>query len=94
MRDGSSGTRRGGFTNLFVVVEDEGLSEPDDFEEAPLVSTATSLERWRAVLFALGVSKASALERISTQNIPILTRCLREGECTIVLIVLCFGQTV
>ena len=66
---------------MFVAIEDEDLVESDDFEDVPLASTVTvSLERRRAVIFALGVSKASAPESTSAQNTPILTRCRREGE--------------
>ena len=62
---------------MFVDVE-EDLFESEDFEVAPFVSTATSLERRRAVLLALGGTKASDPEATSKRKTPILTSCRRE----------------
>ena len=75
IRDGSSGTRRGGLTNLSFVAADDDEEVPLDFEvfdEEEGVSNATSLERRRAVFVALVVSKASAAVKISRQNIPVV----------------------
>lgn len=60
MSDGSSGLRRLGFTNLWIdVVEDAtDLLALDDFEEDESVSTATSLERRKAVAVALLIIRA------------------------------------
>ena len=69
--------RRGGFTNLsFVVVngDTEGVLVLEDLEDAEAASAATSLVRRRAVLVALEVSKASAVEKKSSTNVPTLTR--------------------
>ena len=85
MRDGSSGTRRGGFTNLSVAAEDEDSPESEDFEEVLVASAAISLERRRAVLFALGTINASDPERNRAQRSAMLTSRRREEECMLVV---------
>lgn len=90
MRDGSSGMRRGGFTNLsFVVVDDEieDLFEVDDFEDNETASAAISLVRRRAVLVALVVSKASAAEKKSRNNDPAVRRLLQAKEALVFIVV-------
>lgn len=89
MRDGSCGMRRGGFTNLFVDVDDEieDLFEVDDFEDNETASAAISLVRRRAVLVALVVSKASAAEKNSRNNDPAVRRLLQAKEALVFIVV-------
>ena len=71
---------------MSVAIE-EDLFESDGVEVAPFASTATSLERRRAVLLALGGIKASATEAISKQNTPILTKCRKKGEWALAVVI-------
>lgn len=90
MRDGSSGIRRGGLTNLsFVVVADEieDLFEGADFEDKEAASAATSLVRQSAVLVALVASKASVTEKKSSNNVPAVTRWSQAKEGLVFIVV-------